>query len=138
MVVGSAAAIPLCDASVDIVHARFAYFWGPGCEPGIAEVRRVLRRGGTAFVIDNDLRHGTFAAWLAQAWGAELDPDAVEGFWRDQRWNLVRIHSSWRFDRRQDLERVVRHELPKVADAVLPAHAGLEVDYGFALYWRTF
>jgi SAM-dependent methyltransferase len=138
VVVGSAAAIPLRDASVDLVHARFAYFWGPGSEPGIAEVARVLRPGGAAFVIDNDLRHGTFAAWLARAWGPELDPDGVEGFWRDQGWELVRIRSSWRFDRRADLERVVRHELPSVADAVLAEHEGLEVDYGFALYWRVF
>ncbi|MFN8630885.1 MAG: class I SAM-dependent methyltransferase [Chloroflexota bacterium] len=61
---GSAAAIPLRDASVDVAHARFAYFWGPGCEPGIAELGRVLRPGGTAFVIDNDYRSGTFASWI--------------------------------------------------------------------------
>jgi SAM-dependent methyltransferase len=138
MVVGSAAAIPLADASVDLVHARFAYFWGPGSEPGIAEVRRVLRPGGTAFVIDNDLRNGTFAGWLSMAWGPGLDADAVEDFWHAQGWELVRVRSSWRFESRADLERVIRHELPSIADEILPAHEGLEVDYGFALYWRRF
>ena len=51
---GTAQAMPLPDASVDVVQARWAYFFGPGCEPGLAELDRVVRRGGTAFVIDND------------------------------------------------------------------------------------
>jgi ubiquinone/menaquinone biosynthesis C-methylase UbiE len=41
---GSAERIPLSDSIVDVVHARFAYVFGPGCERGIAEVLRVLRR----------------------------------------------------------------------------------------------
>lgn len=137
---GSAAAIPLRDASVDLVHARFAYFWGEGCEPGIAELGRVLRPGGTAFVIDNDLRTGTFADWLRRASpGGDRDPDAVEGFWRAQGFELVRVRSSWRFDRREDLERVVRNEFPAdVAGALIAEHAGLEIEYHYALYWRTF
>ena len=39
--------LPLPDASVDVMHARWAYFFGPGCEPGLAELDRVMRRGGT-------------------------------------------------------------------------------------------
>lgn len=59
----SASALPLRDRSVDIAHARFAYFFfGPGPEPGIAELERILKPDGTAFVIDNDLRSGTFAS----------------------------------------------------------------------------
>ena len=54
VITGTAQAIPLPDASVDVVHARWAYFFGPGCEPGLRELDRVVRRGGTAFVIDND------------------------------------------------------------------------------------
>jgi len=33
---GTAQAVPLPDASVDVAHARWAYFFGPGCEPGLA------------------------------------------------------------------------------------------------------
>jgi ubiquinone/menaquinone biosynthesis C-methylase UbiE len=43
---GSAEHIPLPDASVDVVHARFAYFFPPGVDAGLAEVMRVLRPGG--------------------------------------------------------------------------------------------
>ena len=64
---GSAERLPLSDASVDIVHARFAYFFAPNCEPGLAELARVIRPGGTAFIIDNDLSHGMFAAWLRRS-----------------------------------------------------------------------
>ena len=64
---GSAERLLLPDASVDIVHARFAYFFAPDCEPGLSELARVLRPGGTAFIIDNDLRNGTFAAWLRRS-----------------------------------------------------------------------
>lgn len=137
---GSAEAIPLRDGSVDIVHARFAYFWGPGSEPGIAEVGRVLRPGGTAFIIDNDLRTGTFASWLRRsAESGRRDPDDVERFWQDHGFRLTRIASAWRFERREHLERVVRNEFAAgLAEELIAEHAGLEVEYGYALYSRTF
>ena len=35
---GTAQAVPLPDVSVDVAQARWAYFFGPGCEPGLAEL----------------------------------------------------------------------------------------------------
>ncbi len=67
---GSAEHIPLDDQSVDVVHARFAYFFPPGCDAGLAEVMRVLRPGGTLVVVGNDLRAGEFAELLHAATGA--------------------------------------------------------------------
>lgn len=67
---GSAEHIPLDDQSVDVVHARFAYFFPPGCDAGLAEAMRVLRPGGTLVVIGNDLRAGEFAGLLRAAEGA--------------------------------------------------------------------
>lgn len=137
---GSAAQIPLPAASVDIVHARFAYFFAPHCQPGLAELARVLRPGGTAFIIDNDLRTGTFAAWLQQAglYGPD-SADAVEGFWAEQGFPLTRIASSWEFASRADLEAVVRLEFaPQHAAAFLAAHEGLRISYHYALYSRTY
>ena len=55
------------DASVDVVHARWAYFFGPGCEPGLAELARVVRPGGVAFVVDNDVTRSTFGRWVLRA-----------------------------------------------------------------------
>jgi SAM-dependent methyltransferase len=135
---GSAALIPLRDASVDVVHARFAYFWGPGCEPGLDEVARVIRPGGSAFVIDNELRTGTFADWLRKAGGWPRDPDEIDAFWSNQGFAKTVIPSEWRFATRADLERVVRLEFAGAADDLLATQVGLAVEYHYALFWRRF
>ncbi len=49
VVAGSAEHIPLDDATADVVHARFAYFFPPGVDAGLAEVLRVLRPGGISW-----------------------------------------------------------------------------------------
>lgn len=133
---GTAQSVPLPDASVDAVHARWAYFFGPGCEPGLAEVDRVLRRGGTAWVVDNDATRSTFGRWFRRGYPS-VDPAAVERFWSTRGWTRVPLDARWSFARREDLEAVVRIELPGgVADAVLAEHTGLEVDYAVNLWWR--
>ncbi|MFP5253357.1 MAG: class I SAM-dependent methyltransferase [Actinomycetes bacterium] len=134
---GTAQAIPLPDASVDVAQARWAYFFGPGCEPGLAELARVVRRGGTAFVVDNDASRSTFGSWFRRGY-PQVDPDAVERFWSGQGWQRERLDIVWRFTRREDLEAVARIELPPaVAEDALAAHQGLEVDYAVNLWWRS-
>jgi ubiquinone/menaquinone biosynthesis C-methylase UbiE len=137
---GSAEALLLPDASVDIVHARFAYFFAPDCEPGLAELARVIRPGGTAFIIDNDWQHGTFASWLQRsAWGATMDAASIEAFWAAHGFTLTRIVSEWRFEQRADLEAVVRIEFPpELAEQILVEHAGLRVEYYYNLYHRSY
>ena len=135
---GTAQDVPLPDASVDVVHARWAYFFGPGCEPGLAELDRVVRRGGTAFVIDNDASRSTFGGWFHRAF-PRVDPVAVERFWARHGWTRTPLDLDWRFESRADLEAVVRIELtPEVADAVLAEHEGTTVDYAVNLWWRRF
>jgi ubiquinone/menaquinone biosynthesis C-methylase UbiE len=135
---GTAQAIPLPDASVDVAHARWAYFFGPGCEPGLRELARVVRRGGTAFVIDNDATRSTFGRWFRRGY-PDIDPVAVERFWSQQGWTRVPLDLAWSFDSRDDLEAVVRIELrPEVADAVLAEHSGTVVDYAVNLWWRRY
>jgi hypothetical protein len=135
---GSAVALPLPAASVDVAHARWAYFFGPGCEPGLAELRRVVRRGGTAFVIDNDATRSTFGRWFRVAYPS-VDPAAVERFWSAHGWSRVSLDVDWRFDSRADLEAVVRIELdPRTAEAALAEHRGTSVDYAVNLWWRRF
>ena len=126
---GVAQAIPMPDASVDVVHVRWAYFFGPGSDPGLAELDRVVRRGGTALVIDNDATRSTFGGWFRRGY-PEIDPSAVERFWSTRGWTRTPIDMGWRFSSRADLEAVTRIEFtPEVADAVLADHSGLEVDY---------
>jgi len=132
--------IPLRDHCVDIVHSRFAYFFGPGCEPGIAELKRIVRPGGAAFIIDNDLRSGTFASWIHTGYpDRPLDPDEIESFWTDQGFTITRLNSCWRFDNRDDLERVVHLEFPADKAARFVAdHPSNEIEYNLLLIHRTF
>ncbi|WP_392543216.1 class I SAM-dependent methyltransferase [Oryzobacter telluris] len=133
---GDAEHLPLADASVDVVHARWAYFFGAGCEPGLAEVERVLRPGGIAVLVDNDATRSTFGSWFSRAYPA-YDPVAVQRFWDRRGFTTERLTIHWTFDRREDLEAVVRIEFPPgAADAVLAEHDGLTVDYAVALRWR--
>lgn len=135
---GTAQAVPLPDASVDVAHARWAYFFGPGCEPGLRELARVVRRAGTAFVIDNDATRSTFGRWFRRGYPT-IDPVAVERFWATQGWTRVPLDIDWRFDSRADLEAVVRIEFSaEVADAILAEHSETSVDYAVNLWWRRF
>ena len=135
---GAAQALPVADASVDVAHARWAYFFGPGCEPGLAELGRVLRRGGAAFVVDNDATRSTFGAWFRRALPA-YDPVAVERFWSVQGWSRTPLDIRWEFATRADFEAVVRIEFPApVAADLLAAHAGCGLDYAVNLWWRHF
>jgi SAM-dependent methyltransferase len=133
---GLASALPLPPASVDVVHARWAYFFGPGSEPGLAELDRVVRHGGTAFVVDNDPTRSTFGGWFRRGF-PDVDPAAVERFWTTRGWSRERLDLAWTFDSREDLEAVVGIELPTaVAAEVLAEHAGTSVDYAVNLWWR--
>ena len=136
---GTAQALPLPDASVDVVHARWAYFFGPGCEPGLAELDRVVRRGGTALVIDNDPTRSTFGSWFRRGHPGLPQPATVERFWSTRGWTRTAVDMGWRFSSRADLEAVVRIELDEAtAQAALAEHEGLEVDYAVNLWSKAF
>jgi SAM-dependent methyltransferase len=134
---GTAQQLPLPDASVDVVHARWAYFFGPGCEPGLAELDRVLRRGGTAFVIDNDATRSTFGRWFRRAL-PRYDPAAVERFWARRGWHREPLDIRWELGDRATFEAVVRIEFAHdLADALLAEHPGTGIDYAVNLFWRS-
>ncbi len=136
---GAAQAVPLPTGSVDVVHARWAYFFGPGCEPGLAELERVVRRGGTALVIDNDGSRSTFGAWFRRGFPHLPPPSEIARFWATRGWVRTSVDMGWRFDSRADLEAVVRIEFkPDVAEEILRHHEGLEVDYAVNLWSREY
>jgi hypothetical protein len=119
------------------MHARWAYFFGPGCEPGLAEISRVLRKGGAAFVIDNDASRSTFGGWFRRGL-PQYDPAAIERFWSRQGWSRRSLDIRWQQPDRKTFESVVRIEFePTLADDILRNHPGATVDYAVNLFFRT-
>lgn len=134
---GSAEHLPMPDQSVDVVHARFAYFFPPGVDAGLREVLRVLRPGGSLVVVDNDYRNGQFASLLALSPYTTPDSaDVSDGWWSARGATRTEVMSSWQFDRREDLEAVLRLEFPRaVADAWLVEHPAVTgLSYGYVLF----
>ncbi|MDQ6687321.1 MAG: class I SAM-dependent methyltransferase [Actinomycetota bacterium] len=135
---GLAESLPIASASVDVMHARWAYFFGPGCERGLAELDRVVRRGGMACVLDNDPERSTFGGWFRRGFPS-VSAREVERFWTSRGWDRHRLDLAWTFDSRADFESVVRIELPTaIAEEVIAEHLGSGVDYAVNLWVKTF
>lgn len=117
---GSAEHIPLDDASIDVVHARFAYFFpspNNDCTAGLNEVLRVLRPGGSLVVIDNDQENGDFADLLKSGNAADHQGpgEFILRWWQKQGATTRKVMSSWTFNSSEDLAQVIDMEFPNNA-----------------------
>jgi len=112
---GAADRLPADDGTIDVVHARTAYFFGPGCEPGLREADRVLRPGGTLMIVDLDVADEPYGRWM-RADLPHYDVAAVDEFFAAQGFRCRRVATRWRFANRADMEAVLNIEFsPEVA-----------------------
>ena len=74
---GDAAALPLAEASQELVVSNLAIQWCPDLDAVLAEVKRVLRPGGRALI--NTLAPGTLAE-VSHAWSQAERPAALLAF----------------------------------------------------------
>ncbi|MCS7482620.1 class I SAM-dependent methyltransferase [Umezawaea endophytica] len=133
---GPAQRLPLPDTSADLVHARTAYFFGPGCEPGMREADRVLRPGGALAVVDLDGAAAPYGPWLC-ADEPRYDPAVVAEFFADNGFSVRHVTARWEFTRREDLESVLRIEFSaKVAQRAIDETPGLSFPVGYRLHVR--
>lgn len=136
VLLGSAQHLPLPDASVDVAHARTAYFFGPGCEPGLAEVERVLRPGGVLVVVDLDVRHRPYGDWM-RADLPKYDSVEVDRFFTRMGFAQQTVETRWRFTDRASLEAVLRIEFSsRVADRAVREVPGVEFPVGYRVLTR--
>lgn len=131
-----AAALPLPDGSVDLVHARTAYFFGEGCEPGLSEAGRVLRPGGAVAIVDLDATRPPYGDWM-RADLPHYSAARAERFFAARGFSMLRIPTTWRFPDRATCEAVLRIEFsPAVADRALAETPGVTVPVGYRLHVR--
>ncbi|WP_072687573.1 class I SAM-dependent methyltransferase [Rhodococcus marinonascens] len=132
----SAERIPLGDASVDLVHARTAYFFGPGCGPGIAEALRVLRPGGALVVVDLDATAHPYGTWMCSDL-PQYRSGPVETFFAAQGFDLVRVETRWAFSDRESLRGVLNIEFTKrTAARAFARTPGLSLDVRYRIHAR--
>lgn len=133
---GRADTLPLADASVDLVHARTAYFFGPGCGQGIAEALRVLRPGGALVIVDLDATVPPYGDWMRRDL-PRYDPVAVERFFAAQGFDDRRVRTRWVFDDRRTLDAVLGIEFSRAtADRARREVSGCTLEVGYRIHVR--
>lgn len=135
--VGLAERLPVESGTADLVFSHWAYFFGPGCEPGLREADRVLRPGGVQVAVDLDVtaEHG-YSSWFAAS-GTGVRGDRTAAFFADRGWQERRLPVVWAFERRSDLQAVLAIEFPPaVAARAMRETVGTTISVPTVLRWR--
>ena len=134
---GVAESLPLADDSADLVFSHWAYFFGPGCEAGVADADRVLAPRSMQVAVDLDVSasHG-YARWFATS-GTAVRSDRVAGYFHSRGWHEERLPVVWHFRSRDDLAAVLGIEFPPpVAEQALSETVGCTIAVPTVVRWR--
>ena len=131
--------IPLADGSIDIAHARFAYFFGTDdCLPGMSEVKRVLRPGGDFFVIESNWARGEYNGIARLAYPDTFSEDrlrSVRAFFERHGFHEHVVDTSFRAPSREVLAQVMEMDFGRErVDAIMRSITGVELSYSLLLF----
>ena len=132
VVPSGADAISLDDDLVDVAYATWAYFFGPGSEPGLREVERVVRPGGDIVVVQNYGHDDLARAWTPQ----EAQCEAWPAWFAGQGFACHIVDTMWRFESPDQALAVLEFLWGERARAYVLEADKVEFDYKVAVYHR--
>ena len=140
VIAAGAEQLPLPDRSIDLVHARFAYFFGTAdCLPGLREVRRVLRPGGSFVVIEgsNLGDFGSINRDINPKWFT--DQSGVIAFWEGEGFEQHLVHTMWRVPDRATMAEALSMEHGATgAERIMEGFPGCELSLVLRMFhWRA-
>jgi SAM-dependent methyltransferase len=132
VVPGGADAIPLEEDSVEVAYATWAYFFGPGSEPGLREVGRVVRPGGDVVIVQNYGRDELSNFWTP----SESECEDWPAWFAEYRFACQVVDTTWRFGGTDEALAVLEFLWGEGARDYVLEHDKAEFGYKVALYHR--
>jgi len=132
VVPAGAEAIPLGDKRVDVAYATWSYFFGPGSDPGLEEVERVIRPGGDLVIVQNYGHDELSRFWAADENECETWPPwfAERGF------TCEVVDTVWRFRSLDEALAVLEFLWGEPARRYALEHSRPQFGYRVAVYHR--
>ncbi|MEM7029778.1 MAG: class I SAM-dependent methyltransferase [Chloroflexota bacterium] len=138
VIAASAENILLPNQAIDIVYARFAYFFGtPDCLPGLREVMRVLKPNGHFFVIDVIPNESEWGAISTKAYPHIFRADYAENqmnFYETLGFSRYEVDTAFVAPNRDVLKQVFMMDFPHIWETLLQEVQALRLSYKIAIF----
>lgn len=124
--------IPLEDDCVDVAYATWSYFFGPGSEPGLDEVARVVRPGGVLVIVQNYGHDELSRFWAA----SESECGTWPPWFVEQGFSYEVVDTIWRFRTQDEALTVLEFLWGEPARRYVLDHNKMQFGYKVTIYHR--